>query len=145
MDLTAAGFGAALTDALPELRAMAESRMRATCTIVRDDPESDPVVDDDGAVTVPTVPVYAGKCRIRFPGMASGRIADASGATVVTTRPVVSVPVGTDVQVGDVVTITADLDNAHVVGRRYRVEATDEQSQATAQRLVCMDYQAGVA
>ena len=120
-----------------------EKRMRATCTIGRPDltkPQTDPTT---GKVTYPESPVYAGRCYIRYPGLAFEQNAESGGAVAVVSRNVVRIPFGVVVRPGDVVTITADPDNPQMVDTRLRVASIDDQSQATAQRLVCDDVQAG--
>jgi hypothetical protein len=65
----------------------------------------------------------------------------AGGQVFVISRMVVRVPHGVSFLPGDVVTWVADPDNAVMVGKVLRVGSVDEQSQSTAQRLLCDEYQ----
>lgn len=134
-------FGSALAVGLAELRVHAESRMRGTCVIERPTGTS---TDDDGVVTPSFEPVYEGKCYTRYPGLAQEANREVGGATVVESRIVVRVPFGPICRPGDRVTITGDLDNPQLAGAVYQVESIDDQSQSTAQRLLCTDFQSGV-
>lgn len=134
-------FGTDLAAGLAELRIHAESRMRGTCTIDR--PTGAQVTDDDGVVTSAFEQVYEGKCYTRYPGLAQEANREVGGATVVESRIVVRIPFGTIHKPGDRVTIVADLDNPQLAGDVYTVESVDNQSQATAQRLLCSDNQSG--
>ena len=69
---------------------------------------------------------------------------DSVGVAISQSRVVVRVPFGTVYRVGDRVTIVSDPDNPQLVGTVYRVASIDDMSQATAQRLLCEDNQAGV-
>lgn len=122
-------------------RAAFERRMRDSCTITR---PAAPVDDGRGGVTVEHGDVYEGRCYVRYPGLAQEATVDAAGAQVVVSRVVVRVPHGPVFRVGDVVEITASPDTPHLAGAVYRVASIDDQSQATAQRLLCEDLQAGV-
>lgn len=133
-------FGSALAVGLAELRVHAESRMRGTCVIER---PAGTTTDDDGVVTATFETVYEGKCYTRYPGLAQEANREVGGATVVESRIVVRIPFGTIHRPGDRVTITADLDNPQLAGAVYRVESIDDQSQATAQRLLCSMPQSG--
>lgn len=135
-------FGDDVAAGLAELRAHAQTRMRASCTITR---PGAPVTDEYGDVSILDSTVFEGPCYTRYPGLAFEQNADVGGASVVASRIVVRIPFGPICRPGDVVTITADPDNPQLVGTRLQVASIDDQSQATAQRLLCVDYQAGVA
>lgn len=141
MGVAVVNFGEQVAAGLAELRIHAESRMRGTCTIER--PAGDAVTDDDGVVTRGFGEVYAGKCYTRYPGLAQEANREAGGTTITESRIVVRIPFGPICKPGDRVTITADLDNPQLAGAVYRVESIDDQSQATAQRLLCSDLQSG--
>lgn len=139
-------FGDDLLSALPELRAMAESRMRGTCTIRRPIPgeeADDPTLPGRTIPVYEDEPVYVGKCYLRYPGLAHEQNPVFAGATDVVTRVIVRIPFGPICRPGDVVTIDSDPDNPQLVGTSLRVASIDDQSQATAQRLLCEDFQAG--
>lgn len=116
--------------------------MRGTCTITRPGRAD---TDAGGNVTVPQAPIYTGRCYARYPGLAQESTPDVGGATVVKSRLVLRIPFGTVIRPNDVVTITADPDNPQLVGTVLRVASIDDQSQATAQRLLVDDLQGGVA
>lgn len=134
-------FGTDLARELTFLRAQAESRMRGTCKIER--PTGEQATDNDGVVSAVFAPVYTGKCYTRYPGLAQEANREVGGATVVESRIVVRIPFGPVCKPGDRVTVIADLDNPQLAGDVYAVESIDNQSQATAQRLLCSDNQSG--
>lgn len=117
-------------------------RMRATCTIRRVVGTTlDPLTGAD--VPVYAVPdVYSGPCYTRYPGLAFEQNPEAGGAVYTISRLVVRIPHGAQVRPGDLVTIDADPDNPQMAGTTVRVASADDQSQASAQRLLCEDYQA---
>lgn len=134
-------FGDELAAGLAVLRVHAESRMRASCRITR---PGLAVTDENGDVTYPVTLVFEGPCYTRYPGLAFEQNADSGGVSVVQSRIVVRVPFGPIVRPGDVVTIVSDPDNPQLAGTVLRVASIDDQSQSTAQRLLCEDNQAGV-
>ena len=133
-------FGSDLAAGLAELRAHAASRMRATCKIERKSGQS---TNSDGVTSTTFTQVYSGACYLRYPGLAQEAVRDVAGAQVVESRIVVRIPFGTVCKPGDRVTITADPDNSQLVNTVLRIESIDDQSQATAQRLLCSDLQSG--
>lgn len=136
-------FGDALASALPRLRGYAESRMRGSCRIERPD-QANPVTDPDTLeVTLPLALVGEVKCYTRYPGLAFEQNPEAGGSVQVISRLVVRIPFGLICRPGDVVTILSDPDNPQLVGTKLRVASIDDQSQATAQRLLCEDHQQG--
>lgn len=142
-------FGAELAAGIAELRAYAESRMRGTCTIRRPIPgeETQDPAGPPGKM-IPAyepVPIYEGKCYLRYPGLAFEQNPVAAGATTVVSRIVLRIVFGPIVRPGDVVTISSDPDNPQLAGTVLRVGSIDDQSQATAQRLICDDFQSGGA
>lgn len=146
-------FGEEIAEALRELRGLAIERMRALIRI--DDPGA-LVTGAEGNVTPTMTPVYEGPGYSRYPGLAFEQSPDVAGAEVVVSRLVVRIPfpasgVGTwhtappIVRPGQIVTIVNDPDNPQMAGIKLRVASIDDQSQATAQRLLCEDFQSGVA
>lgn len=135
-------FGSELAAGLAELRAHAASRMRGECVIER---ATDGGTTNSDGVYVPEEfeEVYAGACYLRYPGLAQEAVRDVAGAQVVESRIVVRIPFGAVVRPGDRVTVASDPDNPQLAGVVLRVESIDDQSQATAQRLLCSDLQAG--
>lgn len=116
--------------------------MRGTCTIARPGAAT---TDANGDVTVTPTVVYSGPFYARYPGLAHEQNPQVAGATVVVSRIVVRIPFGAIVRPDDVVTINSDPDNPQLVGTRLRVASIDDQSQATAQRLLCEDIQKGAS
>lgn len=120
--------------------------MRGTCTIRRPLPgqeKSDPTLPGRTIPTFDPEPVYVGNCYTRYPGIAHEQNPVFAGATDVVSRVIVRIPFGAVVRPGDVVTIDSDPDNPQLAGTPLRVASIDDQSQATAQRLLCEDFQAG--
>ena len=114
-------------------RALAESLMLDTCTVARRGTAS--TNSSTGAVTVSSTTLYSGKCRVQSAGLAAQTV-EAAGRTATIERPTVHVPVGAfAARPGDVITITASATDATLVGRSYRVTATQLKTMATAYRL----------
>lgn len=144
--MSLAGFGEELAAGLAEMRQLAESRMRGTCTIRRPLPGQEGLDPTLPGRTIPVYepePIYAGKCYTRYPGIAHEQNPVFAGATDVVSRIIVRIPFGAICKPGDVVTIDSDPDNPQLVGAMLRVASIDDQSQATAQRLLAEDFQAG--
>ena len=133
-------FGADLAAGLAELRDLAGTRMRGTCLIDREDGRTR---DEYGRPVPQYVTVYEGKGYARYPGIAHEQNLESAGADVTVSRVIYRIPLGAVVRPGDRLTITADPDNPQLEGARFRVASIDDQSQATAQRLLCEDFQAG--
>ena len=113
--------------------------MRASLFITR------PVPGDPHAE--PT-PVYGsedqpGRGWVRYPGLAHEQRPEAAGARLTLTRVVVRIPHGVQVNPHDVVHIVTDPDNVALNGVSLSVGSVDDQSQASAQRLLCHDIQSG--
>lgn len=130
-----------LIGGLNELRGHAEARMRGTCKIER---VVGTTVDDTGKEVAVIESVYDGKCYIRYPGLAFESTFDSAGVTVTQSRVVARIPFGPVIAVDDVITIVSDPDAPHLAGATLRVASIDDQSQSTAQRLLCEDNQKGV-
>lgn len=134
---------------LSVLRPLATARMRATCTVDR---PGAPTTDNDGNVTVTATRIYpdpawdddhpyaTGPCYARAVS-AMSTDTDAGGRLIDVTRIIVRVPHGVTFWPGDVVTWATDVDNPGMVGKALRVTSVSDQSQGTAQRLACDDYQ----
>lgn len=109
--------------------------MRATCVIERPGKQ---VSDDDGNPTdMPYTQVYDGKCRLHYPGIPFPSDAEIAGAHRPTRPQHISIPFGPVLQADDRVRITADLDTPQNVGMVLRVTEPTNQSQTTAQRILC--------
>lgn len=129
-------------------RRAAEARMRGACIIRRPIPGQE-TQDPNGppGKMIPAYepePIYEGKSYLRYPGLAHEQNPTFAGATIAVSRIILRIPFGAIARPGDVVTITADMDNPQLVGTVLRVASIDDQSQATAQRLLCEDFQSGV-
>lgn len=113
-------------------RKAAEKRMTATAIVRR--PAGETVDEHDRVVTAYDT-VHEGKCRITSQlAQESNPVAGEYQYTV--QRRGYHIPVGAaDLHVNDVVEITAAPPrDAYLVGNKYRIVATLEQSDATAQR-----------
>lgn len=115
-------------------------RMRATVKIER---PGEPVTGPDARVTTPRATLYEGPGYTRYPGLAFEQNPEVAGATLTLSRILVRVPHGIQYRPNDVVTIVADPDNPQMAGTELQVQSSDDQSQATAQRLLCSDPQSG--
>lgn len=120
-------------------RAQAESLMTDACTITRAG-AGEPVFDPEtgGYTDPPAVTVYEGKCRVQMRGAAAVQNAQLGGEDVTFYDVEVSLPITvTDVEVGDLVTMTAAAFDDGLAGTSYRVHGLHAKSQATARRLLC--------
>jgi hypothetical protein len=116
----------------------AEQLMTETCTITRENGETATFIAATGQYTDTTATVYAGKCRIRpRSAFLRERIAEAGEQAQFLWPYIVAVPVSvTDVQVGDIITVTASGD-ASLVDRQLRVRIAARGENVTARRLDC--------
>lgn len=116
-------------------------RMRGTCDVRR---PNGTTPDGRGGETPILEPVSGNlPCYVRYPGLAHESTFDSAGVSVPQSRVVVRVPFGAIYRPGDRITILSDPDNPQLVGTVLRVASIDDMSQATAQRLLCEDNQAG--
>jgi hypothetical protein len=113
-------------------RAAAEKRMTATGIVKRPTGET---LDENDRVITSYDDVYSGKCRIK------SQIAQENNPTAgeyqyTVQRRAFHIPVGSaDLHINDVVEVTAaPPKDAHLIGNKYRIVATLEQSDATAMR-----------
>lgn len=127
-------LGADIAHALPELRAGAESTMRASCRITRAggvvwNPET---LQNESS----TVDVYEGPCRLRAAGTQDAA-ADAADQAFIESRYILSLPVvGSEgVKGGDSVEILTNPSDAALVGRKFNVTSVPAQSDASARRI----------
>ena len=122
-------IGDVIAEALPELRAQAESLMAATATITRGggEPIWDPVTEQmsDGTTTI-----YDGPARLIR--ASAGKAVDAAGEDVQATPYVVVVP-------RDVAGI-ADGDRLVIGGLDLRVETTLTGTHAVELRVMCVEF-----
>lgn len=127
-------IGDAISAALPELRAQAESMMLDTVEITRPgavttDPES-------GEVAPTNDPVYSGRARWKQ-ATSQATSADAGTAIISTTPGEVHLPASTPYQPqpGDLIVCTASTLNPHLVGARTVVKSRFTGSAVTAYRI----------
>lgn len=121
-------IGDVIAEALPELRAQAESLMVATAVVTRDEePHWDEATE---AMVGGTVTVYDGPARLIR--AAAGRAVDAAGEDVQATPYVVVVP-------HDVAGI-ADGDRLVIGGLGLRVETTLTGTHAVELRVMCTEF-----
>ena len=126
-------LGTELTAQLLESRADAESLMRDTCTIgTLGDPDTDP---DTGAVIIPLEGVvYTGRCKVKAPQRAN-QPNEVGGGMVTVTPGEVHIPAdGPDLEVGQVVDMTASQLSPTLVGDRYRIIGPFDGTFITARR-----------
>lgn len=132
--------------------AFIRKRLRARCVIYLIGP---PVTDPDTGVVGPSrqilyqdVPCYA-----RYPGLAFEANHPVGGVVITDSRIVVRIPhehrteddyQPYQVPVDALVEIVTDPDTPQMIGAVFQVKSLDDQSQATAQRLLCEDTQKGV-
>lgn len=122
-----------LLAALPVFRSEAESLMIDACTITR---PGETVTDpDSGDVTNTATEVYSGKCKVQSKDSATANPEAGEHTFTVVSRQVHIPANAADVREGDVVTITASLLNAVLVGKQYRVGGFTPDSFDTAFRL----------
>lgn len=139
-------IGDDIADALPELRAQAESRMRDTATVYRpsaESPSSDSVVDDptyeDLPVYGPDVDPHGGRCRISPPTVAA-RTAESADSTVTVQGLEFHTPDDAPTfRPGDLVVMAVDTRTPRLRGRQFRVESSHAGSDTTAQRVPITD------
>lgn len=128
---------ASATPALIRGRAQAEALMVDACTIVH---VTGTTTDDlTGAVTPATGPVYTGRCKVQTAGSgAMGRRYDVAEAAVVMLRLELHLPMATSsgVHRGDIVTVTASVNDPTLIGRTWRVHDEMHKSLSTARRLL---------
>lgn len=117
-------------------RTAAERLMVDTCAITRSG-GADTFDPDTGEYTTPAgTTIYAGACQVQLTDSLNASTPDVGGEAATISRLVVKVPMSVeDVQVDDVVTITASLLDPDLVGRRYRVASRFAKTFATARRL----------
>lgn len=120
---------------------MAESRMRGTGRLTR---PGEWVSDGEGGGDYASETIYEGKYYARYPGLAFEQNPEVAGGSAVVSKLVIRIPFGPIARPGDVFEVLADPDNPQMVGTRLSVASIDDQSQATAQRLICNDFQSGV-
>jgi len=119
-----------------EGRIAAEMRMLDACTITRSG-GADTFNPTTGVYTTPAgSAVYTGKCEVQVSDGLNARDTEVGGQEITLTRLTVKVPMSVeDVQVDDVVTITASLLDPDLVGQTFRVIEGFAKSFATARRL----------
>jgi hypothetical protein len=122
-------------------RAFAEQLMQDTCTITRADAGTPVFNETTGAYTssAPTT-VYTGPCRVK-PRNLADRVVDAGEQAVSLWPFQVSIPfAATDVELDDLVTVTASVDPS-LVGRELRVRSVTRGTFVTARRLECEEQE----
>ena len=130
-------LGDAVIQALPRLRAQAESMMTATVVVKRPGPVTE---NPDGTVTPSWTLVDSGKGRISGDRPYESN-PEAGGHVETVQRYILSKPIGTGpYEVGDVAKVTAEPNNPALVGRYYRIAGPDVRSQQTATRMFIEDF-----
>ncbi|HET7386564.1 MAG TPA: DUF6093 family protein [Nocardioidaceae bacterium] len=131
-------FGAEVANALAELRALAESRMRDTCKITKPGEGQGPWNPATGTYDDPApVTVYEGKCKIKAPALVNPFQASAGPETWQVEQSVLSVPADApSIEAGMTVTYLTAANNPNLPGRIFGVVGPHHESTATAQRLL---------
>jgi hypothetical protein len=131
-------------------RARVASQMDSTVVVRRKAGETrNP---ETGTITPTWVTVYEGPGRIRE-STSQPRDVDAAGQRLAEQRPVVSMPIGTDsrivtgssaaVAVNDVGEVLTNPNDPSIVGVRFRIAGTHDQTFSTARRLPVEVYSHG--
>jgi hypothetical protein len=117
-------------------RAAAIRLMVDTCTIQHTTGQTTNTTTGD--VTPTYSLLYTGPCKVQGGDAASGQ--DVAEAHLAVLSPVLHVPIDvTGVVEGDVVTITASVNDPELVGKVFRVQGPHHKSFATARRFVCTE------
>lgn len=92
-----------------------------------------------GEVTEPTSTLYTGKCRVQQSATQAQR-EDAGEDHLLLLRFEVQLPMSvTDLEVGDLVTVTASAHDPDLPGRVFRVHDLAHKTHATARRVQCVE------
>lgn len=120
---------------------LAESLMLDTCTISRAGAET--FDDATGTYSDTESTVYSGKCRLKPSVLSADRVAQAAERQIALWPFSVSLPVDvTDVELDDVVTVTASQDPS-LVGVRLRIRSVARGTYLTARRVDCEEVSSG--
>lgn len=132
-------LGDDIAEALPELRAHAESLMVDSCTITRAGTGAGTIDEGTGAVIPPaSSTVYSGKCRVQRPGTSTSPRADTGGYEIGVGTLFAQLPTtATGIRRGDVFTVTASPNDPDLMGLDARVEANLAKTHATKRTLIC--------
>ena len=134
-------YGDTLGAALPDLRALAESRMVDSCIITRPGTGRGPWNDTTRDYDPPApVTVYEGRCEVQQRDVQDLQ-AVAGEASIDLQRYVVKLPIAESAAVdkGDDVEITSATNDPNLLGRHFTVEALHHKTYATARRLPCVE------
>jgi hypothetical protein len=97
--------------------------------------------NSSGTIPETTTVIYEGRCRVKIADSEAG-LAQAGGQQVVQQSLTLVVPVSvTDVQPGDIATITSAAFDPALVGKTLRVRDFPYSSQSTSRRIRCEDEQ----
>jgi hypothetical protein len=121
-----------------------------TATVVVERPTGELVTDPDSGTAARTYRrVYCGRGYVRYPGVASAEEAynqtQNAGFDPAPTRPVLRLPAETQIEPQDRITILTDRITPTLKGIQLEAVSVDRQSQATALRVVCRDWQKGIS
>lgn len=118
-------------------RLAAEAGMVDACTITR---IGERVTDTTtGEVTESASTLYTGKCRVQQ-ASAQAQREDAGEDRLLLLRLEVQLPMSvTDLEVGDLVTVTASVHDPDLPGRVFRVHDLAHKTHATARRVQCVE------
>lgn len=131
-------LGYTIGEALPDLRAEAESRMTSTCTIRERSTGTTTNPDTGAVVDVPGAVVYAGVCRLR-PATLQAQSREIGGGEVFVSDVMLSVPVSvTGIGKGMAVTVDSSPDDA-LVGMRLEIQDVSRGDALTTRRVWCLE------
>lgn len=120
-----------IADVLHDLRAQAESLMTDSCVARRPGPEvTDPIT---GEVTPGLTEIYAGKVKLQGARALAGE-KNAGGHKFIIENLQLHFPVGTPLQIDDMVTLTASVLDPEQVGLIFRLTEKDRGTYRTAAR-----------
>jgi hypothetical protein len=108
--------------------------MTSTCVVTRVTGRT--LNEDTGEYTDTTVPIYSGRCKVRFESPRVFR-RDMESQFLAEQQPILFVPIdGTaGLTVDDVATITGNPTDPALVGMRIRLNGQHAQTSATARRI----------
>ncbi len=117
-------------------RVAAERSMVDTCTVRR---KTDGVEGPGGVITPTWTDVYTGKCRVQVRAE-TGSQSNVGEAALILTRHEFHLPItAVGILEGDVITVTASVNDPDLINRTYTVRDVLTKSEATARRVTAVD------
>lgn len=120
-------------------RAAAEAKMLDAVTVQRPNPATDTTDPDTGVFVPGFTSIYTGKAKIQQQA-ASASPTPLGEAQVFIAQVEVHLPISaTGIRADDLVTVTASVLDADLVGRKFKVRGTAHKSYLTARRLAVIE------